>query len=119
MKEMLGEQGSAKIIIYLLIFSALVYAGIQFATPFYHYYAFKSQAEGYLKIDTIQAKVVRAKIIKAAKEYNVPLPEEKIVVTRDESSNTFSLKADWSETVDLFGYYRKKYDFNLDLKEMR
>jgi hypothetical protein len=117
MKKRLGEQGSATAIIYLLIFIALVYLGIAFGTPFYHYHAFRSQAEGYLKIDTIQPKVVRGRILKAAKDYNVPLLEQNLVVTRDESTNTFSLKADWSETVDLFGYYQKKYDFNLDLME--
>ena len=117
MKERLGEQGSATAIIYLLIFIALVYLGISFGTPFYHYHAFRSQAEGYLKIDTIQPKVVRGRILKAAKDYNVPLLEQNLVVTRDESTNTFALKADWSETVDLFGYYKKKYDFNLDLME--
>jgi hypothetical protein len=119
MKKRLGEQGSATAIIYLLIFIALVYTGIQFGTPFYHYHAFRSQAEGYLKIDTIDPKIVRSKIIGVAKEYNVPLPERNLTVTRDESTNTFSLKANWSETVDLFGYYQKKYDFDLDLQEMR
>jgi hypothetical protein len=113
MKKRSGNEGSVKGVIYLLIFVLMVFLAVKFATPFYHYYFFKMQAEGDLKIQSNQVKVVQAKVMETAQGFNVPVTEKDLIITVDGKHRT--LKASWTEVVDIFGYYQKEFPFDLDI----
>ena len=113
MKKRSGNEGSVKGVIYLLIFVFMVFLAVKFATPFYHYYFFKMQVEGDLKIHVNYVKPIKEKVMETVKEFNVPLSEENIRITVDGRDRT--LKAVWTEEVDIFGYYQKTFYFDLDV----
>ncbi len=112
MKKSSGNEGSVKGVIYLLIFVFMVFLAVKFATPFYHYYFFQMQAEGDLKIQSTRQKVVQAKVMETAKKYNIPV-EMDIIITVDGKDRT--LKASWTEVVDIFGYYQREFPFDVDI----
>ncbi len=113
MKKRSGNEGSVKGVIYLLIFVLMVFLAVKFTTPFYHYYFFKMQAEGDLKIQTRMVKQLKAKVMETIKEFNVPLSEENLLITVDGKHRT--LKTSWTEEVDIFGYYQREFHFDVDI----
>ncbi len=113
MKKRSGNEGSVKGVIYLLIFVLMVFLAVKFTTPFYHYYFFKMQAEGDLKIQSIQQKVILAKVMETVEEFNVPVTEKDLRIIVDGRDR--SLKANWTEEVDIFGFYQKEFPFDLDI----
>lgn len=113
MKKRSGNEGSVKGVIYLLIFVLMVFLAVKFTTPFYHYYFFKMQAEGDLKIQSTRLKAVQAKVMETVEEFNVPVTEKDLIITVDGRDRT--LKASWTEEVDIFGYYQKEFHFDLDI----
>jgi hypothetical protein len=113
MKKRSGNEGHVKGVIYLLIFLVIVFLAVKFATPFYHYYFFKMQAEGDLKIETTMVKKVKAKVMETVKDFNVPVSEENLIITVDGKNRT--LNARWTEEVDILGYYQREFHFDLDL----
>jgi hypothetical protein len=113
MKKRSGNEGSVKGVIYLLIFVFMVFLVVKFTTPFYHYYFFSMQAEGDLKIQSTRLNVVTAKVMESVKKYNVPVTENDLKITVDGKHRT--LKASWTEEVDIFGYYQKEFPFDVDI----
>ncbi len=113
MKKRSGNEGSVKGVIYLLIFVFMVFLAVKFATPFYHYYFFKMQSEGDLKINVNYVKPIKEKVMETAKEFNVPVSEENLRITVDGADRT--LNASWTEEVDIFGYYQREFHFVLDI----
>jgi hypothetical protein len=71
-----------------------------------------SHTRDILKSEIGNIEMIRQKTLDNAKELGVPLDEEKLEVVLDKK--IIRVKATWSETVDFWGYYQKKFDFVLD-----
>ncbi len=56
--------------------------------------------------------MIRQQTLENAKELGVPLDEKNLDVALDEK--IIRVKATWSDTVDFWGYYQYKYDFNMN-----
>lgn len=114
MKNRSHEEGFVKGVVYLLLFALLVFIGISFAMPYYRYYAFKTQAAGYMKMENAAPDMIKDRIVEYVKESNLPVAEENISITQYGTGNL--LTASWSEEVNLFGYYQKELTFNVELE---
>jgi len=112
MMQYAGNRGLVKGIFLLLILVAIVFVGISFAKPYYRYYTLGSHTRDFLKTDTGSIDAIKANVMKDAAELNVPLDEKDLEVVRVDK--IMKVKATWSETVDFWGYYRKKIDFVME-----
>jgi hypothetical protein len=110
-----NERGFIKFVFITLVLVFLIYSGIQFGMPFYRYSAFKSDAKEIARISLGNVNRAKEDIFDRAKELNVPLEEDNLIVTRGE--NTVHVKASWSETVDILGLYQKQLDFTVNVEE--
>jgi hypothetical protein len=110
-----NEKGFIKFIFITAVLAFLIYAGVQFGMPFYRYEAFKSDVKEMARITLGDVNRTKTDILERAKELNIPLDKDDLVVSR--SGNTVLVKAAWSETVDMFGFYQKKLDFTVDVEE--
>ncbi len=116
MEDRSGKQGFIKGLFFILILGALIYAGISFGKPYYRYYALKTSSRDYLKSEIERhPEAIKKKVMTSADELNVPLLEKNLIIAQ--SDNSITLKANWSETVDFFGYYRAVLPFVIDIKE--
>jgi hypothetical protein len=96
----------------LLVIGLIVYSGIQLAIPYFHYYAFKNDLEELIRVNiNTPPKVMRAKVMDIVKEYNIPIKEEDIILTREER---YRVRVSWKEKVNLFGIYEKTFEFFLN-----
>lgn len=102
-----------KKIIVVLVIGLIIYAGIQFGLPQYHYYAFKSDLDELARITNLRPKELREEVMKSARDYNVPLNSKKLIITRNGGNR---IQASWSETVNLFNLYEKTFHFSVDAK---
>lgn len=110
-----NEKGFIKFVSITALLVFLIYSGIQFGMPFYRYSAFKSDVKELARISLGNVNRTRTDIFERAKEVNIPLEEDNLIVTRSE--NRVRVKASWSETVDILGLYQKKLDFTVDVEE--
>lgn len=115
MKALNNEKGYIKVLFVLLLLFFAGYVGVQFGMPYYRYSAFKSDAKEYARIALGDVKKTEEYLMERATELKIPITKEQILVTKTE--NTMIVKADWSETVDILGFYQKSLDFNIDLEE--
>ena len=112
MMKKIGDRGSVKGFFWLLILVAIVFVGISFSKPYYRYYTLGSHTRDFLKSDIGEIKAIRKNIMDNAEELKVPLDEKDLeVVVVDK---IIKVKANWSETVDFWGYYQKKIDFAME-----
>ena len=111
MKIILGRQGFIKGILSLLILVALVAVGLAFAKPYYRYYTLGSHTRDLLKTEIGNLETIKDKILQNAKELNIPLNQGAVEVTL--LQKVVKVNARWSETVDLWGYYQRKIDFEM------
>jgi len=112
MKDKIGDKGFIKGFFTILLLVAVVFVLISFGKPYLRYYTLGSQTRDILKMETGNIDIIRVKIKEAAKELNIPLKDKDLEVTLDQK--TIRVKATWSETVDFWGYYRKKLDFTMN-----
>jgi hypothetical protein len=110
-----NEKGFVKLVFITAVLAFLIYAGIQFGMPYYRYEAFKSDVTEMARISLGNINKTRTDVLERARELNVPLDEDALVVTK--TKNTVQVRASWSETVDIFGVYQKQLDFTVDIEE--
>ena len=104
-----------KLIFWLVILAVLVYSGFQFGMPYYRYTAFKSDAKEIARTSLGEPDKTRAQIFQKAQEFNIPIGEKDLVVTK--TDKMVRVEASWSETVDLFGLYQHTLHFTLNIQE--
>lgn len=112
MMKRLGNRGSVKGFLLLFIFVAVVFVGISFSKPYYRYYTLGSHTRDFLKTDIGNIEAIRKNIIDNAAELKVPLDEKNLEVAF--AGKIIKVKANWSETVDFWGYYQKQIDFAME-----
>jgi hypothetical protein len=110
-----NEDGAFKAILSLVVIVFLIYAGFQFAMPYYRYSAFKTDAKELARISVGDAERTKTQILGRAKELKIPIGEKTLEVIKKD--NTVQVKASWSETVDLLGLYQKTLTFDVDIEE--
>ncbi|MEW6109241.1 MAG: hypothetical protein AB1632_08790 [Nitrospirota bacterium] len=108
----IGNQGFIKGFFSLLIIVAVFFVGISFAKPYYRYYTLGSHTRDLLKTEIGNINQIRKEIMENAAELKVPLDEKNLEVFIDHK--LVKVKANWSETVDFWGYYQKKIDFVME-----
>ena len=106
-----NSQGTSKWFSILLI-ALVVIVAVQFAKPYYRYYMLLIHTKSTIKIQSTNTKIIREKIISYADMKNIPLREENLSVNIEHMTVTVS--AEWSDMIDLYGYYQKRVDFVID-----
>ena len=112
MMKNIGDRGSVMGFFLLLILVAIVFVGISFSKPYYRYYTLGSHTRDFLKTDIGNIDAIRKNIMDNAVELKVPLDEKDLDVAI--VNKMVKVKATWSETVDFWGYYQKKFDFDME-----
>ena len=114
MRRDLGEKGFVKTLLGLALLVGLIFVGVTFATPYYRYYQFGSHTRDFLKTDIGEVNLIRKHMIEDAAELGVPLNDKDLSVSVDKFKKIVRVKASWTDTVDLFGYYQKSIDFVME-----
>jgi hypothetical protein len=112
MKKSLGEKGFIRGLLGLFLLVALVYALVIFSRPYYRYYALGSHTRDFLKTDIGDIAAIRKNVMKDAGEIGVPLDDADLSVTIDKK--IVKIKASWTDTVDVLGFYQKSMDFEME-----
>ena len=112
MKYRIGEKGFVKGLFIVLIIAACAFVAISFGKPHYRSLMLGSHTRDLLKSEIGNVEMIKKQTLDNAKELGVPLDEKNLEVVQDR--NKIRVKATWSETVDFWGYYQKKFDFSLN-----
>ncbi len=112
MSRKTGEKGYVKGFFILLLLAAIVFVLISLGKPYFRYYQLGSHTRDVLKSEIGNLNAIRGKIIEEANALKIPLEEENLEVVLDKK--IIRVKATWSETVDFWGYYQKKFDFTMN-----
>jgi hypothetical protein len=91
-----------------------LYSAFMFAMPYYKFWAFKSDAGDIIHMHVYHLSDMRDNILKKAREYGVPLKEERLDVMLTEEGGYWA-KASWSETVNILDFYKKRLDFSFEV----
>ncbi len=95
----------------LLVVALIIYSGVLFAAPFYHYHTFKSDVEEIVQMRNVQHKAMLERIVETAEGYNVPIEKKDIILTREKF---YRARISWEETVNLLGLYERTFKFSID-----
>jgi hypothetical protein len=114
MRRDLGEKGFIKTLLGLALLVGLIFLGVTFATPYYRYYQLGSHTRDFLKTDIGEVNLIRKHIIEDAAELGVPLKDKDISVSVDNARKSVKVRATWTDTVDLYGYYQRSIDFVME-----
>lgn len=112
MRRILGEEGYVKGILGMLLLVAIVIVGMKLGAPYYRSYSLGSHTRDFLRTDVGNLEVIKKNILKDAVELEIPLKESQVEVVLVQK--TIKVKAKWTDTVDFWGYYQKKFEFDLD-----
>lgn len=115
MKNSMGEKGFIKTLFTLLIFGAIVVLLIVFVQPYYRSYTLGSLTRDYLKShvgDSADLDGIKKSIMKDAADLGIKLNENDISVAMVQ--RLVKVKVTWKDTVDLWGYYQKTFDFVME-----
>ncbi len=101
-----------KKIFFFLVLGLIAYSLVLTTTPYYHYYAFKSDLEETLRVSvTDRPEELMTRILNLAETYNVPIEKEDIHL---KATKVYTVTVSWKETVVFFpGYpvYQKSFKF--------
>lgn len=111
MRQKIGNRGFVKGVLALCVLVAIGFVGVSLGKPYYRYYLLSSHTRDFLRTDN-NAETIRKNIMADAAELKVPLAEKVLEVGINDK--TIKVKATWSETVDFWGYYQKKFDFVME-----
>jgi len=114
MKRALGEMGFIKTLMGLALLIALIFVGVTLAKPYYRYYQFGSDTRDFLKTDIGEVNMIRKHMLEDAAELGVPLNDKDLTVSVDTFKKQVTVKATWTDTADLLGFYQKNIDFVLE-----
>ena len=115
MRHLRNSDGFIKPLLVIAIMAFLIYSGIQFGIPYYHYSAFKSEAKEIARIQLGQLEKTRAEIYEAAKNQRIPIELQDIQITP--KTNTIRVQTSWSVDVDILGLYHRTLHFAVDFEE--
>lgn len=115
MRHLRNSDGFIKPLLVIAIMVFLVYAGIQFAIPYYHYSAFKNEAKEIARLELGQVEKTRAQLFDAAQNQKIPIGAEDIKITK--KTNTTHVQTSWSVDVDILGLYQRTLTFTVDVEE--
>jgi hypothetical protein len=103
-----------KTLLCLAILASIVYFGSKFGTPYYKFYAFRSDSKEIANfLDVRNAEEVKLRIVRKAKELRVPIGENDITVEKTELG--YKASAMWSEEVNILDKYKKKLEFSFEV----
>lgn len=114
MRDGIGRRGFVKLIITLLLLVGIVFVGMSFGKPYYRFNTLRSHTKDILLQDIGNVDLIKKKIMEDAAELNVPLEEGNLEVVIIPTTKMTKVKATWSEVVDFWGYYQKKFDFVME-----
>jgi len=112
MKYRIGDKGFVKGLFIILIIVACAFVAISFGKPHYRSLMLGSHTRDILKSELGNIDIIKKQTLENAKELGIPLDEKNLEVVLDKK--IIKVKATWSETVDFWGYYQKKFDFALN-----
>lgn len=115
MNRNIGRQGSITVYLSMILFVAVVFVGMSFGRPYYHYNTLRSHTKDILNEEIGNLDLVKKRIMDEAAELNIPLDEKNLEVSIRDRKFTVA-RAKWSETVDFWGYYQKTFDFELEVE---
>jgi len=115
MRHLRSRDGFIKPLLTIVVLLIAGYVGLQFAFPYYRYSAFESETKAIARIQVGNVEKTRAQVYQAAQDFNIPIEEQDIVVTR--KLHTLRVQTSWSTTVDIFGLYQKTLNFKVDVEE--
>ena len=101
-----------KLFVYLLVLGALIYIGILFGTPQYHYYGLKSDIEELADLRNLQMKEMREEVQESIDSYGVPVQMSAVSIEKED--RFYRIRVSWKETVNLLDFYEKTYTFSID-----
>lgn len=104
-----------KVIGVTAVLAALVYLGIMFGMPQFRYHAYKSDSKDIINYHISRADELRAKFLERGLERGIPMSADNIYIERYEKG--FGATIQWSETVNIFDQYKKRYDFSISVGE--
>lgn len=111
MKRDLGDKGFIKTVFSLFFLGALLASLMLFGKPYYRSYTLGSHTRDFLKTEAGDITKIRENVMQNAAELGIKLNEANLVVTLDKQ--VVKVKATWKDTVDLWGYYQKTFDFEM------
>lgn len=114
MKYANQNQGLVKGIIIILLISAFSFVGYLSVKPFYRYMTLQSLTKDILMMELGNLEAIKKDIMQTAKDLNVPLHANNLKVYMHKK--VVKVNAQWSETVDYWGYYQKRFDFTMDVE---
>ncbi len=114
-KLIANEKGYFKFIFVVALIAFLIYAGLEFAMPYYRYSAFRTDAKELARISVGEAEKTKAQIFERARELSLPLEVRDIEVRKTEKG--MRVRTAWSETVYIFGQEAHTFNFKIDIEE--
>jgi len=115
MKTVMNNEGFIKPLLIIALLVALVYAGFQFAMPYYKYSALKADVKEMARISLGREDRLKTMIFRRIDELKLPIPNDSVFVQR--RGETMHVSISWTVRVDLMGLYQKDIDFNIDVDE--
>jgi hypothetical protein len=115
MRYLRNSDGFIKPVLVIAIMVFLVYSGIQFGIPYYHYSAFKNEAKEIARLELGQVEKTRAQIYEVAQNQRIPIEAEDIRITK--KTHTTRVQTSWSVDVDILGLYHRTLHFTVDVEE--
>ncbi|MDA8433816.1 MAG: hypothetical protein M0Z60_12775 [Nitrospiraceae bacterium] len=110
-----SERGFIRGFFLLVLFVGVCVVLVSFARPYIRYNTLRSHTKDILMMELGNVDEIKSKVMADAAELHVPLQEENLSVTQQgPQGKVLRVKATWSETVDFWGYYQKRLDFDID-----
>jgi hypothetical protein len=116
MKNGMNDKGGVKWIIILFFFICAVFLAISFGRPYYRYNTLRSHTKDLLLSQVTDIDRIRKEVLDDAVELKVPLKDEDLEVSVTKGTQIIHVRASWTDTVDLLGYYQKDIDFDMDVE---
>jgi len=101
-------------ILALAAFVIAIHAGFMFGKPIIDHKFFVSDAEELMRYNFKQEEDARERFLMLAKERNIPLNEEGGLEVWRNDGNSYTILVKYSKTVDYYGLYKKKYDYEME-----
>ncbi len=104
-----------KFIVFVVFAGLVIYIGILYGTPPYHYNGIKSDIEELVMLRNMSDKELREEVKQSIEYYGVPVKMSKVSITRDNRRH-FIIRFSWQETVNFMDLYEKKYKYTINMK---
>ena len=104
-----------KLIAFVLFAGLIIYIGILYGTPPYHYNGIKSVIEELVMLRNMSDKDLRKEVKQSIEYYGVPVKMSSVSITRDDRRH-FIIKFSWKETVNFFDLHEKTYKYTINMK---